>query len=167
MAGPIRIANCSGFLGDRMSGAREMVEGGPIDVLTGDYLAELTMAILARHRMKDPDAGYATTFLTQMEETLGSCLDRGIRVVANAGGLNPLGLAAKLEELADRLGLTVRVASVSGDDLMPRLGNLDVDLRNTATGESLEERGLQAITANAYLGGGGSVTRWRAVPMSS
>lgn len=155
MAGPIRIANCSGFLGDRMSGAREMVEGGPIDVLTGDYLAELTMAILARHRMKDPDAGYATTFLTQMEETLGSCLDRGIRVVANAGGLNPLGLAAKLEELADRLGLTVRVASVSGDDLMPRLGNLDVDLRNTATGESLEERGLQAITANAYLGGWG------------
>ena len=76
---PFRIANCSGFYGDRLSAAREMVEGGPIDVLTGDYLAELTMAILHRTRAKRPDTGYAATFLTQMEQVLGTCLDRGIR----------------------------------------------------------------------------------------
>ena len=89
----LRIANCSGFYGDRLSAAREMVEGGPIDVLTGDYLAELTMAILFKSRLKKPETGYATTFLAQMEQVMGGCLDRGIRVVANAGGLNPAGLA--------------------------------------------------------------------------
>ena len=88
---PLRIANCSGFYGDRIAAAREMVEGGPIDVLTGDWLAELTMLILARTRMKRPEAGYAVTFLTQMEQVLGECLARGIKVVTNAGGLNPSG----------------------------------------------------------------------------
>src|SRR5205823_14993535 len=76
---PVRIANCSGFYGDRLSAAREMVHGGPIDVLTGDYLAELTMLILWKSRQKDPTAGYAATFVTQMEDVLGTCLDRGIR----------------------------------------------------------------------------------------
>lgn len=93
----LRIANCSGFYGDRRSAAREMVEGGPIDVLTGDYLAELTMMILFKDRLKHPDGGFARTFLRQMEEVLGACLDRGIRVVTNAGGLNPAGLAAEME----------------------------------------------------------------------
>lgn len=87
----LRIANCSGFYGDRLSAAKEMVDGGPIDVLTGDYLAELTMAILWRNQRRDPDAGYASTFLTQMEQVLATCLDRGIKVVVNAGGLNPRG----------------------------------------------------------------------------
>jgi len=90
----LRIANCSGFYGDRLSAAREMVEGGPIDVLTGDYLAELTMAILYKSRAKKPETGYATTFVTQMEQVLGACLAKGIKVVANAGGLNPAGCAA-------------------------------------------------------------------------
>src|SRR6516164_264010 len=99
------IANCSAFFGDRLSAAREMVRGGPIDVLTGDYLAELTLAILHRTRQKDPSKGYATTFLRQMEEVLGECLDRRIRVVANAGGLHPRGLAADLGRLAAKLGL--------------------------------------------------------------
>ena len=94
MADPIRIANCSGFFGDRQSAAREMVEGGPIDVLTGDWLAELTMLILARTRMKRPGGGYAHTFVKQMEEVMGTCLDRGIKVVSNAGGLDPDGCAA-------------------------------------------------------------------------
>ena len=85
----IRIANCSGFYGDRISAAREMVEGGPIDVLTGDWLAELTMLILARTQAKHPGQGYARTFVTQMEEVMGTCLDRGIKVVSNAGGLDP------------------------------------------------------------------------------
>src|ERR1700723_1798645 len=90
---PVRIANCSGFYGDRAAAAREMVEGGPIDVLTGDYLAELTMLILWKAQQKDPAAGYARTVLTQLEHVLGTCLDRGIKIVNNAGGLNPAGLA--------------------------------------------------------------------------
>src|SRR5204862_4887516 len=89
MAKPIRIANCSGFFGDRLSAAREMVEGGPIDVLTGDWLAELTMLILAKNLLRDNGAGYARTFVTQMEQVMGPCLDRGIKVVSNAGGLTP------------------------------------------------------------------------------
>src|SRR3989304_1800167 len=89
----LRIANCSGFYGDRLSAAKEMVEGGPLRVLAGDYLAELTMAILFKSRLKKPETGYATTFLAQMEQVMATCLDRGIRVVANAGGLNPPGLA--------------------------------------------------------------------------
>ena len=96
---PVRIANCSGFYGDRFSAAREML-AGPIDVLTGDYLAELTMLILWKARRKDESLGYATTFLRQMQDVLGTCLERGIKVVANAGGLNPGGLAAKITELA-------------------------------------------------------------------
>ena len=104
-ARPVLIANCSGFYGDRLSAAREMVDGGPIDVLTGDWLAELTMLILWKAKARNADAGYATTFLTQMEQVLGTCVDRGIKVVTNAGGLNPAGCAAKVREIADRLGL--------------------------------------------------------------
>jgi hypothetical protein len=154
MADPIRIANCSGFFGDRLEAAREMVEGGPIDVLTGDYLAELTMAILARQRMKDPSVGFVRTFLTQMEQVLGTAMDRGIRIIANAGGLNPQGLAAAVEELAESLGLDVTVGVVTGDDLTAG-GDVAASLTNAVTGESLEERGLQLLTANAYLGGWG------------
>ena len=102
MTRPVRIANCSGFYGDRLAAAREMLDqgSGPIDVLTGDYLAELTMLILWKARRKDPGLGYATTFLRQMEDVLGTCLERGVKVVANAGGLNPEGLAARITELA-------------------------------------------------------------------
>src|SRR3954454_25340421 len=96
----LTIANCSGFYGDRLSAAEEMVEGGPIDVLTGDWLAELTMLILAKNRLRDPKAGYARTFVTQMERVMGTCLDRGIKVVTNAGGLSPAGCAAAVEEVA-------------------------------------------------------------------
>src|SRR5436309_8564266 len=94
----LRIANCSGFYGDRLSAAREMIDGGPIDVLTGDYLAELTMMILFRDRMKNPEAGFARTFLRQLEDVLGTCVQRGIKIVANAGGLNPAGLAREVEK---------------------------------------------------------------------
>ncbi|MDH2424072.1 acyclic terpene utilization AtuA family protein [Sphaerisporangium sp. TRM90804] len=143
---PLRVANCSGFYGDRLSAAREMVEGGPIDVLTGDWLAELTMLILAGARAKGRP-GYAGTFLTQMEQVLGTCLDRGVKIVSNAGGLDPAGCARAVSELAGRLGLTARVAHVSGDDLTGRdLGgavNLDTGERLTAA----------PLTANAYLGG--------------
>src|ERR1700748_2905482 len=112
MVRPVRIANCSGFYGDRLAAAREML-AGPIDVLTGDYLAELTMLILWKARQKDPSRGYATTFLQQMRDVLADCLDRGIKIVANAGGLNPGGLAREI----DRLGLPARVAWIDGDDV--------------------------------------------------
>ncbi|MFG3366200.1 acyclic terpene utilization AtuA family protein [Streptomyces sp. NPDC048156] len=133
----LRIGNASGFYGDRFDALREMLDGGPLDVLTGDYLAELTMLILGRDRLKDPARGYARTFLRQLEETLGLALERGVRIVANAGGLNPAGLADAVRELNDRLGLHARVAHVEGDDLAPG------------------GRHPGALTANAYLGGAG------------
>ncbi len=152
----LRIANCSGFYGDRLAAAREMVEGGPIDVLTGDYLAELTMAILWRMRRKDPGGGYVRTFLTQMEQVLGTCLDRGIKVVSNAGGLNPAGMAQQLAKMADRLGLNPRIAWVSGDDLTHRVAELQKvnRLRHFDTGRSLPSE-ITPLTAHAYLGGTG------------
>jgi hypothetical protein len=151
----LRVANCSGFYGDRISAAREMVEGGPIDVLTGDWLAELTMLILAKTR-KGASGGYARTFLTQMEHVLGTCLDRGIKVVSNAGGLNPAGLAEDLSLLADRLGLKPRIAYVDGDDLLGRFEGMradGIDFANFDTGAALGDR--TPITANAYQGGWG------------
>ena len=149
---PVRIANCSGFFGDRISAAREQVEGGPIDVLTGDWLAELTMLILVRQRLKrGPGSGYARTFLTQMQQVLGTCLERGIRVVSNAGGLDPAGCADALREVADGLGLSPRIAVVTGDDLSSRPDVLG-DPVNLSTGERLSELGLSPVTANAYLG---------------
>lgn len=156
----LRIANCSGFYGDRLSAAREMVNDGPIDVLTGDYLAELTMMILFKDRMKNPRAGFARTFLRQMEDVLGTCVDRKIKVVVNAGGLNPAGLAAELETLATRLGVPAKVAYIEGDDLLERLPTLQargVELRHLDKGIPLADLQAQVVTANAYLGGWGIV----------
>ena len=101
----LRIGNASGFYGDRFAAWREMLDGGDLDVLTGDYLAELTMLILAGDRRRDPSLGYARTFLRQMEQCLGTALERGVGIVTNAGGLNPAGLADTLRALASRLGL--------------------------------------------------------------
>ena len=157
---PLRIANCSGFYGDRRSAPRELLEGGPIDVLTGDYLAELTMLILWRSRGRDPAKGYATSFLGQMEECLGLAVDKGVKVVANAGGLNPAGLAAELRALAERLGLDVGVAHVEGDDLLGRLDDLRAagePLAHLDTGVPLAAAGVAPVTANAYLGAWGIV----------
>ncbi|MGW5367207.1 acyclic terpene utilization AtuA family protein [Streptomyces sp. NPDC004009] len=114
---PLRIGNFSGFYGDRFDALREMLTGGELDVLTGDYLAELTMLILGRDRLKDPSAGHARTFLRQLEDCLGLALERGVRIVTNAGGLNPAGLARQVRELSERLGTPARVAHVEGDDL--------------------------------------------------
>jgi hypothetical protein len=133
---PLRVGNCSGFYGDRLTAMREMLEDGPLDVLTGDYLAELTMLILGRDQLKDASLGYARTFVRQLEDCLGLALERGVKVVSNAGGLNPAGLAARLAEVATGLGLSPSIAYVDGDDV----------------------RGLgfpHALTANAYLGGYG------------
>ncbi|MDY0223133.1 MAG: acyclic terpene utilization AtuA family protein [Desulfobacterium sp.] len=155
------IANCSGFLGDRFSAAKEMVTGGRIDVLTGDYLAELTMALLFSMKMKSPDKGYAAPFLKQMEEVMGLCLDRGIKVVANAGGLNPLGLSEELKKIGQALGLNPSVATITGDDLLATLSALQAKgeaFTHLDTGMDLKAAQGKPITANAYLGGWG-ITR--------
>jgi len=152
-ASPIRIANCSGFFGDRPSAAEEMVMGGPIDVLTGDWLAELTMLILSRIRNKNPNGGYARTFVTQMEQVMGSCLDKGVKVVSNAGGLNPRACAEAVNDIAEKLGLNPTIAYVDGDDLMERIHELSSNetllpfLPDTSLGD-LDSY----LTANAYLG---------------
>ncbi|WP_217139727.1 acyclic terpene utilization AtuA family protein [Streptomyces sp. AC627_RSS907] len=142
MTAPLRVGNASGFYGDRFDALREMLTGGPLDVLTGDYLAELTMLILGRDRLKDPGAGYARTFLRQLEECLGLAHERGVRIVSNAGGLNPAGLADAVRALAARLGIPVRVAHVEGDDL-------------TAAHPG-------SLAAHAYLGGFGITACLRA-----
>ncbi|MEU8892170.1 acyclic terpene utilization AtuA family protein [Streptomyces sp. NPDC048442] len=134
----LRIGNASGFYGDRFDAVRKMLTGGELDVLTGDYLAELTMLILGRDRLKDPSRGYAKTFLRQLEDGLGLAHDRGVKIVANAGGLHPAGLATAVRELARRLGIPVKVGHVQGDDL----------IGNGHWGEGV-------LTANAYLGGAG------------
>lgn len=142
MSPTARIGNCSGFYGDRIAAMREMLEGGELDYLTGDYLAELTMLILARDRAKNPDLGYAKTFLRQLEDTLGIALDKGVKIVANAGGLNPAALATAVRELAERLGLDANVAHVEGDDLVGRADELGFGT---------------PLAANAYLGAWGIV----------
>ena len=164
MKDPIRIANCSGFYGDRLSAAAEMVDGGPIDVLTGDWLAELTMLILARTQAKHPRGGYARSFVAQMEQVMGTCLDRGIKVVSNAGGLDPDSCAEAVAEVADRLGLAPRIAYVRGDDLLPRLPELvaaGTDLAHLDTGAAIGDTS-RFISANAYLGCWGIVEALRA-----
>ena len=124
MSEPLRIGNCSGFYGDRLSAMREMLTGGELDVLTGDWLAELTMLILLRDRLKDPDTGYAKTFLRQLEDCLGLALEQGVTIVANAGGVNTPGLVAAIRTMAAAQGLEPTVAYVRGDDLGARAGEL-------------------------------------------
>ncbi|HEU0129762.1 MAG TPA: acyclic terpene utilization AtuA family protein [Mycobacteriales bacterium] len=148
----LRIGNCSGFYGDRLAAMREQLDGGDLDVLTGDYLAELTMLILWRSRLKDPAKGYATTFLRQLEDCLGTAVDRGVRIVVNAGGLNPAGCADAVRALAERLGVRAAVAHVEGDDLMPRLADLAPYLTHLDTGEPLANAANPPVSANAYLG---------------
>ena len=133
----LRVGNCSGFYGDRLSAMRELLEGGDLDVVTGDYLAELTMLILGKDQLKDPSLGYARTFVSQVSDCLALALEKGVRIIANAGGLNPVGLVEKLREIAAEQGLSPQIAWVDGDNLASRA----------------DELGLAgALTANAYLG---------------
>lgn len=140
MVRSVRIGNCSGFYGDRSTAMTEMLEGGPLDVLTGDYLAELTMLILARQKKKDPTTGYARTYLQQVTDNLALALRKGVRLVSNAGGMNPEALAQAITAMAAEQGLTAKVAWVDGDDITDRAAEL-------ALGSPL--------AANAYLGGFG------------
>ena len=165
----LRIANCSGFFGDRVAAAREMVEGGPIDVLTGDWLAELTMYIL--HKTRQRSGGYARTFLRELEDVLPTCIERGHhRGLQRRRARTPRRLAAAVRELARRQGVEVHVASVSGDDITARLAELQ------AQGERVRQPRHRGAPARRRARGHGqrlpagparSPTRWRPAPRSS
>ena len=158
MSRPVRIGNASAFYGDRLASMRHLVDTADIDVITGDYLAELTMLILWKARQRDPAAGYARTFLTQFEQVATACAQHGIKIVVNAGGLNPAGMAEAVRALIGDAGLDLRVAHVEGDDLMPHLANLRAAgerFIHLDTGAPLNDAGVQPVSANAYLGGWG------------
>ena len=155
---PVRIGNCSGFYGDRASAMADMASAGGIDVLTGDYLAEVTMLILGKARAKDPTKGYAASFLRHLDAALEHLVANRIRLVVNAGGLNPAGLATATRELAARRGHELRVAHIDGDDVFDRLDALPPAghaLRHLTSGEPLSSWPHRPLTANAYLGGFG------------
>ena len=155
---PVRIGNASGFYGDRLTAMRDLVAGTDIDVITGDYLAELTMLILWKAKQKNPDTGYARTFLTQFEQVVTDCGERGIKIVVNAGGLNPAGMAAEVRRVAAEAGVRLTVAHVEGDDLIPQLDELraqDIPFNHLDTGSALADAGVHPVSANAYLGGWG------------
>ena len=155
---PIRVGNCSGFYGDRASAMADMARAGGIDVLTGDYLAEVTMLILGKARAKDSSKGYAATFLQHLDAALEHLVANGIRLVVNAGGLNPAGLAVATRELIARRGYDLRVSHIGGDDVFGRLDALQQaghSLPHLTSGEPLSSWPHQPLTANAYLGGFG------------
>ncbi len=155
----IKIGNCSGYYGDKLSAAKDMVDGGPLDVLTGDYLAELTMAILFNQRVqRGEDKGYVGTFLKQVKSIAKTCKDKNIKIVTNAGGLNPSSMANEIEKILEDLEISLKVAYISGDDLMPRIDDLKKDgetFLNIDKDIAIEESGCQTLTANAYLGAWG------------
>ena len=155
---PIRVGNCSGFYGDRASAMADMARAGGIDVLTGDYLAEVTMLVLGKARAKDSTKGYAATFLHHLAPALEHLVAQGIRVVANAGGLNPAGLADATRALVASRGYDLRVTYIDGDDVFGRLDELrraGHSLPHLTSGEPLASWPHQPLTANAYLGGFG------------
>ena len=155
----LKIANCSGYYGDRLSAAREMVDGGPIDVLTGDYLAELTMAILFNQKLKrGEDKGYVGTFLKQLQDVASTCKDKNIKIVTNAGGLNPQSMTNEIRQILNELNIDMKVAYIEGDNLMSRIEELQKngeEFTNIDKEISLKDSGFPVLTANAYLGAWG------------
>jgi acyclic terpene utilization AtuA family protein len=148
---PLRVANCSGFWGDRQTAAREMVDGGAIDVLTGDYLAELTLGILAR-RVQAGGNGWVPTGVAHITEVLSDCLERGIKIVVNTGGLDPKGAVDAVRSAAAAAGLDVSVAAVTGDDISDEVRADRALFTHMDDGWSIAERDLDVLSANAYLG---------------
>lgn len=149
MSRAVRIANFSGFYGDRASALSDMVRLADADVLTGDYLAEVTMSVLSKLRNRDADGGYASSFLSHLRPVLAEFASGDARIVVNAGGLNPEGLATAVRAMASDAGVCLDVATVSGDDLIGRVG--DLAILNDADS-------FVPTTANAYLGGWGIAT---------
>ena len=157
--GVIKIANCSGFYGDKLSAAKELVDGGPIDVLTGDYLAELTMTILYNQKLqRGEDKGYVGTFLKQIKEVAKSCKEKNIKIISNAGGLNPKSMANEIKKILEDQSIDMKVAYIDGDDLLPRIDALSNDgeaFQNMDKKIPLSDSGYTTLTANAYLGAWG------------
>ena len=155
----IKIANCSGFYGDKLSAAKDLVEGGPIDVLTGDYLAELTMTILYGQKLqRGEDKGYVGTFLKQVKEIAKTCNEKNIKIVTNAGGLNPKSMASEIQKILKEQALDMKVAYIDGDDLMPEMSNLldsGEEFVNIDKNTSLKNSGYTPLTSNVYLGAWG------------
>lgn len=153
----IRIANGQGFWGDSLEAPIQLVARGPIDYLTLDYLAEITMSILQKQKARDPQAGYARDFLYVVGRVLPQCLERNIKIIANAGGVNPQACVAGLAGVVKKLGLTgqVKVGVVTGDNIMDSLDDLlarGVELKNMETGESLSTIRGRVQSANVYFG---------------
>ena len=155
----IKIANCSGFYGDKLSAAKDLVEGGPIDVLTGDYLAELTMTILYGQKLqRGEDKGYVGTFLKQVKEIAKTCNEKNIKIVTNAGGLNPKSMASEIQKILEEQAVEMKVAYIDGDDLMPEMSNLigsGEEFVNIDKNTSLKNSGYTPLTSNVYLGAWG------------
>ena len=155
----IKIANCSGFYGDKLSAAKDLVEGGPIDVLTGDYLAELTMTILYGQKLqRGEDKGYVGTFLKQVKEIAKKCNEKNIKIVTNAGGLNPKSMASEIQKILKEQAVEMKVAYIDGDDLMPEMSNLigsGEEFVNIDKNTSLKNSGYTPLTSNVYLGAWG------------
>lgn len=157
MTRTVRIASGQGFWGDLLDAPVQQVRRGPVDYLVMDYLAEVTMSILQKQKSRDPSQGYARDFLPLMGEILPDCVEKGVRVVANAGGVNVEGCRDGVLDQAREAGLSgqVRVAAITGDDLMQRLDRLIDDghaLRNMETGEELSTIRDRVLSANAYIG---------------
>ena len=155
----IKIANCSGFYGDKLSAAKELVDGGPIDVLTGDYLAELTMTILYSQKLqRGEDKGYVGTFLKQIKEIAKTCNEKNIKIVTNAGGLNPKSMASEIEKILIDQSVEMKVAYIDGDDLLPKMDSLMDEgekFMNIDKNISLKDSGYSPLTSNIYLGAWG------------
>ncbi len=157
MKSKIRIAGGQGFWGDLPEAPLRQVEGGPIDYLMLDYLAEVTMSIMQKQKARDPTAGYARDFVPLMKQILPACVERNIKVTANAGGVNVAGCAAAVREAARELGLhaKLKIGIVTGDDILDRIDDLlsrGIELRNMDTGEALASARDRIQSANAYLG---------------
>jgi len=155
----VRVAGGQGFWGDWLEAPYRQVTGGPVDYLMMDYLAEVTMSILQKQKSRDPARGYATDFVTQMERILPTVVERGIKVTANAGGVNPRACAMAVAAAAKKLRLNgkLKIGVVTGDDLLGRLDGLLArghDLKNLDTGRPLKDVRDQVLSANAYLGAG-------------
>jgi len=153
----VRVASGQGFWGDLLSAPVEQVRGGAIDYLMLDYLAEVTMSILQKQKSRDASAGYARDFVSLMREILPDCVERNIKVTANAGGVNVEGCAAAVKEVAGDLGLSgkFKIGIVTGDDILPRLDEFlenGVEITNMETGESLADIRDKVQSANVYLG---------------
>lgn len=151
----VRIANGQGFWGDSLLGPLRLVEEGPLDYLTFDYLAEITMSIMQKQKSRNPDAGYATDFVGMLERILPTCKKKGIKVIANAGGVNPRGCLEAIREVVEKLDINIKVGIVEGDDILdqlPQMMKAGETFKNLDNGEPVESVLDTVSSANVYIG---------------